>query len=251
MGDGQDLWLQGRKILGAEGIAPICNYEVVSMGLGDLLSPKVWAKIHKPNARDLSITMLSQGSVEEAWKNPDKSDTPKEFDSLFDLKMAMVTLEGAMHKVMPWNFSYKTVYIFMVSVDFGETDLAGCDTRTQILANFVDEALRANARNWEEKKKFLSHQDLCVKWTALITRKASLLKAANGNKDKGKQGEGKDKRRVPSWVCKAFNDGKCTQKDDRHPADWNPNYFLKHVCNRWLPDKNKHCLESHKRGDHK
>ncbi len=103
----------------------------------------------------------------------------------------------------------------MVSVDFGETDLAGCDTRTQILANFVDEALRANARNWEEKKKFLSHQDLCVKWAALITRKASLLKAANGNKDKGKQGEGKDKRRVPSWVCKAFNDGKCTQKDDR------------------------------------
>jgi hypothetical protein len=251
VGDGQDLWLQGRKILGAEGIAPICNYEVVSMGLGDLLSPKVWAKIHKPNARDLSITMLSQGSVEEAWKNPDKSDTPKEFDSLFDMKMAMVTLEGAMHKVMPWNFSYKTIYIFMVSVDFGETDLAGCDTRTQILANFVDEALRANARNWEEKKKFLSHQDLCVKWTALITRKASLLKAANGNKDKGKQGEGKDKRRVPSWVCKAFNDGKCTQKDDRHPSDWNPNFFLKHVCNRWLPDKNKHCLESHKRGDHK
>jgi hypothetical protein len=251
VGDGQDLWLQGRKILGAEGIAPICNYEVVSMGLGDLLSPKVWAKIHKPNARDLSITMLSQGSVEEAWKNPDKSDTPKEFDSLFDLKMAMVTLEGAMHKVMPWNFSYKTIYIFMVSVDFGETDLAGCDTRTQILANFVDEALRANARNWEEKKKFLSHQDLCVKWTALITRKASLLKAANGSKDKGKQGEGKDKRRVPSWVCKAFNDGKCTQKDDRHPSDWNPNFFLKHVCNRWLPDKNKHCLEGHKRGDHK
>ncbi len=98
-------------------------------------------------------------------ENPDKSDTPKEFDSLFDLKMAMVTLEGAMHKVMPWNFAYKTIYIFMVSVDFGESDLAGCDTRTQILANFVDEALRANARNWEEKKKFLYHQDLCIKWT--------------------------------------------------------------------------------------
>jgi hypothetical protein len=41
VGDGQDLWVQGRKILGADGIAPVCNYEVVSMGLGDLLSPKV------------------------------------------------------------------------------------------------------------------------------------------------------------------------------------------------------------------
>ncbi len=171
--------------MGAEGIAPISNYELVSMGLGDLLSPKVWAKIHKPNARDLSITMLSQGSVEEAWKNPDKSHSPKAFDSLFDLKMAMVTLEGAIHKVMLWNFSYKTIYIFMVSVDFGESDLAGCDTRKQILANFVNEALRANARNWEEKKKFLSHQDLCVKWTALITRKASLLQAAIGSVPRG------------------------------------------------------------------
>jgi hypothetical protein len=176
VGDGQDLWIQARQFLGADGIAPICNYEVVSMGLGDLLTPKVWAKIHKPNARDLSIMMLSQGSVTNAWKDSDKSDSPKEFETLFDFKMAMLTMEGAIHKVMPWNFAFKTVYIFVVSVDFGESDLSEATSRLQFLTNFVDEALRANARNWEEKKKFLSNQDLCVKWNSHLTRKGALLK---------------------------------------------------------------------------
>ncbi len=41
VGDGKDLWIHARQFLGPEGIAPICNYEVVSMGLGDLLTPKV------------------------------------------------------------------------------------------------------------------------------------------------------------------------------------------------------------------
>ncbi len=257
VGDGQDLWIQARQYLGPEGMAPICNYEIVSMGLGDLLTPKVWAKIHKPNARDLSIMMLSQGSVSNAWKDSDKSDAPKEFESLFDFKMAMLTLEGAIHKVMPWNFAFKSVYIFVVSVDFGESDLSENSTRIQFLTNFVDEALRANARNWEEKKKFLSNQDLCVKWNSHLTRKGALLKptkggAGGGNKNKAKQErETKERKKVPSWVCRAFNEGKCTSKDDRHASDWNPNFYLKHVCNKWVNDKNKHCLEGHKRGDHK
>ncbi len=174
VGDGQDLWVQARKFWGPEGIPPICNYEVVSMGLGDLLSHKVWEKIHRP--------------------------------------------------------------------------------KLQFLTKFVDEAVRSNARNWEEKKTFLSHQDLCVKWTAQITRKGANTaeSSANANKFRGKPETGfKEKKKVPTWVCRSFNDGKCASKDDRHPSDWNPNFFLKHVCNRWVSDKNKFCLEAHKRTDHK
>jgi hypothetical protein len=256
VGDGQDLCVQARQIWGPEGIDPICNYEMVSIGLGDLLTPKVWAKIHQPNARDLSISMLSPGSVQDAWKTLDKSDSPKEFETLLDFKLAMHSLEGAYHKVMPWNLAFKTIYIFLASTNFGESDLSGVPTRLQFLTNFVDEAIRANARNWEEKKAFLSNQDLCVKWASHLTRKGTLLKGSGGgvgaNKGKAKQeGDQKEKKRIPSWVCRAFNEGKCSHKDDRHASDWNPNFYLKHVCNRWLQDKNKHCLEAHKRADHK
>ena len=196
--------------------------------------------------------MLSQGSVEEAWKNPDKSESQKAFETVAELKMAVASLEAAIHKVMPWNFAFKTIYIFIVSIDFGESELAGKPFRLQFLSNFVDEAIRANARNWEEKKNFLSHQDLCMKWTSHITRKCALSKQTSESKGRERMDRGeKDRKKVPSWVCKAFNEGKCSSKDDRHASEWNPNFFLKHVCNRWIPGKNKHCLEPHKRADHK
>jgi hypothetical protein len=41
VGDSQNLWKQAREEWGVEGIDPISNYEVVSIGLGDLLTPAV------------------------------------------------------------------------------------------------------------------------------------------------------------------------------------------------------------------
>ncbi len=37
-----------------------------------------------------------------------------------DLRVAMDTLEGGIHKVMPWNMAFKTLNFFMVSTNFGE-----------------------------------------------------------------------------------------------------------------------------------
>ncbi len=169
-GDAQDLWLQGREAWGANGIEPMANYEVVSMGLGDGLTHKVWAEIHKSNSRALSIRLLSPKSVEEAWKETEKNESPREFDTMNDFKIAMATLEGGIHRVAPWNFAFKTLHLFMISMNYGENELNGKTNKPVFLANFVDEVLRCNARNWEEKKKFLSYQDLAVRWTANLTR---------------------------------------------------------------------------------
>jgi hypothetical protein len=50
VGDCQDFWIQDRTFWDvSEGIAPISNYEVVSIDLGDLLTPKVLQCIHSPN----------------------------------------------------------------------------------------------------------------------------------------------------------------------------------------------------------
>jgi hypothetical protein len=171
VGDSQNLWKQAREEWGVEGIDPISNYEVVSIGLGDLLTPAVWNEIHKPNSRRLSVRMLSTKSVEEAWKLGDKSDTLKEFETLQEFKMAVATLDGAFQKVMPWNLAFKTLSIFLVSINFGESDLPTKSNKLVLLANFVDEVLRGNARNWEEKKSFFSYQDLAVKWTTGLARR--------------------------------------------------------------------------------
>jgi hypothetical protein len=258
VGDSQELWKQAREEWGVEGIDPISNYEVVSIGLGDLLTPTVWNEVHKPNSRKLTVRMLSTKSVEEAWKAGDKSDSPKEFESLQELKMALATLDGVYQKVMPWNMAFKTLHTFLISINFGESDLSQKSGKLSVLANFVDEILRGNARNWEEKKNFFSYQDLAVRWTTGLARRLSV---PGPNTDlNGKRGAGNKKKlggsergqpRIPGWVCRRYNEGRCDSKDDRHQSPWDASFVLKHLCSKWQKERNRCCLEPHPEIEHK
>jgi hypothetical protein len=259
VGDSQELWVQARKHLGPDGLDPIGNYEVVSLGIGDLITPKTWGEIHKPNSRQLSIRMLSQRSVDDSWRLSDKDETPKEFVSLHEFKMAMSSLDIAIRKVMPWNMAFATLHNFLISNNFGEDELEERGAKLTHLANFVDEILRANARNWEERKVFLSHQDICVKWTAAAARRVGST-GENGkggalSKKKENQGGGQNNKKklakAPGNLCRRFNEGRCESKEENHPASWDSNFLLKHACSKYLGDKKRFCLEPHAACNHK
>jgi hypothetical protein len=257
VGDTQELWRQAREEWGPEGIEPVANYEVGTLGIGDLLTHKVWAELHRPNSRQLSIRLLSQKTVEEAWKQGDKTDSPKEFENLQEFKLAVASLEGGFHRVMPWNHSFKALSFFLTSINFGEAELGNRSIRLLFLSNFVDETLRTNARNWEERKPFLSYQDLSVKWSSDLARRIGSGLAGSdpsrksGNKNKGDKKDRNAAPKVPRWVCRRFNEGRCEIKDDRHVSSWDPNFFLKHVCAKWMPDRNRCCLDPHPLNEHK
>jgi hypothetical protein len=252
VGDAQDLWKQARDEVRLEGHDPIGNYEVVSMGLGDLLSPKVWAEIHKLNSRELSIRMLSRGSVEQAWRTSDKSEPLKDFTGLLEFKVAVATLELATLRVMPWNYGFSTVSFFLTTMDFGEAELGEKPSRLKFLTDFVDEALRANARNWEEKKSFTSFQELSAKWQASISRNlASEAKDGDKRKERSKPGKPREYVRLPDTVCRKFNEDKCDCKDDKHPAAGDPSKILEHLCSKFLADKRAFCLKGHPYTKHK
>jgi hypothetical protein len=257
VGDTQELWKQARQEWGPEGIEPVANYEVGTLGIGDQLTHKVWAELHRPNSRQLSIRLLSQKTVEEAWKQGEKTDSPKEFESLQEFKIAMASLEGGFHRVMPWNHSFKALSFFLTAINFGEAELSSRSNRLLFLSNFVDEVLRSNARNWEERKPFLSYQDLSVKWSSDLTRRIGSGLAGSdpgrrgGNKSKNERKEKNSSPKVPRWVCRRFNEGRCDAKEDRHVSPWDPNFYLKHVCAKWMPDRNRCCLEPHPLNEHK
>jgi hypothetical protein len=42
---------------------------------------------------------------------------------------AVCYLEAGIHRVMPCNFAFKTIYIYMVSIDFGESELSDSPSR--------------------------------------------------------------------------------------------------------------------------
>jgi hypothetical protein len=103
----------------------------------------------------------------------------------------------------------------------------------------------------------LSFQDLAVKWTSDLTRRLGFGLGSSDQKgkrggEKGKEGK-KDKttQKIPRWVCRKYNEGRCEFKEDRQVSLWDPNFFLRHVCSKWLTDRNRYCLETHPLNEHK
>ncbi len=79
---------------------------------------------------------------------------------------------------------------------------------------------------------------------------------SDGNKTKFQQKK-KDansvptERKPPAYLCKKFNDGKCDNKDDKHPALWDHTFILRHACNKFVGSKKGFCMEAHPRIEHK
>ena len=224
VGNSQELWVQARRKLSIAGLDPISSYETVSIGINGFISGRVWHEVHSPSSKLLSIRMLTEHAMKSAWANPEKGGEVKEFDSMHDLKMAVVALEACIKKVYWWNNSFTTLAIFLHTIGFG----------------------------------FGSAQDVTAKWSALLVRKngaqvtktcaSSSRKKAEHNSSSKKP---REKANFPPGECKLFQKGTCTHTGDKHSAPWNSNFVLKHSCAKYVPAKAGFCLEAHAEKDHK
>jgi hypothetical protein len=262
VGNSQELWLQARRHLGLTGLDPISNYETVSIGLNGHLSSRVWHEVHSPSSKILSLRMLTPSAMKSAWVTQEKAGEIKEFDTLHDLKMAVMALDTCVRKVFPWNFAFTTLAIFLQSVNFGEKELDSKPDRLIFLADFVDEVIRYNAQAWDEERHFMSAQEVAAKWTGAMLRRgagpspssdgpaAKAKKAGNGNGSE-KKDVSQNRDRFPPGVCKQFQNNACTHTGDKHAAHWDSEYVLRHLCARYLPEKKRWCLGNHSKKDHK
>ena len=149
--------------------------------------------------------MLTDHAMKLTWANTEKGGEVKEFESLHELKMAVVALEACIKKVFRWNNSFTTVAIFLHTIEFGETDLAAYSDRLTVLADFIDEILKFNAQAWDEERFFLSAQEVTAKWSALLVRKNVAHTAKPGSTNSRKKADNssgpsrsKDKPKYPS-----------------------------------------------------
>ncbi len=255
VGNSQDLFVQARKVLGIAGLDPISNYETVSTGLNGYIGAKVWHEIHSPSSKVLSIRMLTDSAVKTAWLAVDKVGEMKEFETIHELRMAVVALDAAIHKAMPWNAAFSTLAIFLHSVNFGEKELEGKNNKLSFLADFIDEVIRFNAQAWDEERYFMSSQEVAAKWSALLLRRfaadppggsSGSFKRRSDNRESSKPEE-----RVPPGLCRQFQTGKCSHNGDKHSAGWDSDYILRHQCAYYLKDKKRYCFGNHSKANHK
>jgi len=138
VGDSRELWLKARQKWGLNGVPAISNYETVSIGLNGLISSKLWHEIHSPSSKHLSLRLLTNSATRPAWNVTEKTTESKEFESLHELKMAVVAMDQCFKKVMNWNASFAPIAIFLHSIEFGEVELKGQLDRLTFVADFVD-----------------------------------------------------------------------------------------------------------------
>lgn len=249
------------------GLDPITNYDTTVTGIAGKVSSRVWAEVHNPSSKDLSIRMLSTASMKSARKSQEKHAELKDFDSVQELKMAVCTLETAIFKVYPWNQSFKTLMIFLTNNNFGKMELQTIEFRLNFLVDFIDDVLASNAQAWDEQKGFLAHTELQAKWSASLAEKISLQakpqrqdfakKKGKSQVDSSKEGKPDSSRsakvwldKVPAGVCRNYNLGRCVLPD-KHQSSWDQTYLLNHSCAKYLADKKRFCLGPHPLTEHK
>jgi len=153
-------------------VPAISNYETVSIGLNGLISSKLWHEIYLPSSKYLLLQLLTNSATRPAWNATEKTAESKVFESLHELKIAVVAMDQCFKKVMSWNAAFVPVAIFLHSIEFGEAELKGRSDWLAFVADFVDEILSYNAQAWDKVRHFMTFQEVVVKWAALCLRRA-------------------------------------------------------------------------------
>jgi hypothetical protein len=266
-----EIWLKARSSIGLSGIEPVSRYDSEALGMSNFINSHIWAQLHNPGSKEISIKMLSPQALKLARGSSDKdgASTKKDFDSVSDITVALTSLTNAVHCVHPWNFSVAALNFFLTTVQFGEKDIANKNQRISFLTDYIDEVLLHNAEAWDDSKPFLTAPDLSSKWLTAIMMKfprAGPSKTVNEKPQSQKKDNGtgsnnvsaagpsklNGKQYVPPGVCRRFNYNFCpNQSDTSCPAPWDTSKTLRHVCAYWDPKDRTLCQQNHSLLDHK
>ena len=251
-----ELWLEGKKVLGEQGILPLGNYDLDSFGCGGTVTPKGWMELHNPASQELKLKLFHLPNVANSAMQAKRvslsggedalniGDNLKEIVDLDSYKMALFTLREAMASALPWNRSVSAILGLMMNTNFMQEDLGGNIKRAAVLTEFTDYILGRNALNWENGQPFLTTDDLSHVWANWKGKRGGYFTAKFA--DKGKKA-GKDMKML-SDVCRKFNMGDCPhQKDKECKTPWGKT--LRHVCSRFVAG-GKICGKDHSRKDH-
>ena len=271
----EDIWLTARENIGISGLDPISRYDSEGVGMEGNLNSHVWAALHNPGSKDISIKMLSPEALKTARGESEKDSATckKEFDSSNDIRLALSTLRTANQFIHPWNFSLTTLDYFLTSVNFGEKELVNCknNEKFSFLTSFIDKVILHNAEAWDDSKTFMSAQKISNKWMSDIMRKCpksqqkETQKPKNTNFTKPNQFQNKNQSPnqnqnqnsnprpyIPPGICRRFSFNACPNQNDNFcSAPWDANKKLNHQCAFWNKNDNKFCMSNHSLQDHK
>jgi hypothetical protein len=250
----QALWLQAREELGMNGVLPIGNYDLDSVGCGGCVTPRGWQVIHDPSSAELKLKLFHMPNVsssnlsarkislEDSGESINVGDSLRDIADMEAFRSALNTLREAMATALPWNRSVSAICGFMSNTNFCSADLLHSNKRAAILTEFTDYVLGRNALNWENRQPFLSADDLSHTWAAWRAKRAAFFVSSDQKKKA-------DNKKARDDICRRYNTPQGCPKQE---ADCKTFYGqkLRHVCNQFMPGGKK-CGLNHPRPEHK
>ena len=184
-----EIWLQARKTIGLTGLDPISRYDTESVGMSSNINSHIWASLHNPGSKEISIKMLSPNGLKETRGSGDKNATAikKDFENSNEIRLALTTLKTACHFIHPWNFSFAALEFFLSSVQFGEKELQNKNNKLSFLCDFIDDVISFNAEAWDDAKPFMQANEISNKWVSEMLLKFPRTGQKQDNFDKGKK----------------------------------------------------------------
>ena len=266
-----EIWLQARKTIGLTGLEPVSRYDSEGVGLNSNINSHIWANLHNPGSKDISIKMLSPNGLKESRISNEKNGAgiKKDFESLGEIKQALATLRIANQFIYPWNFSFTTLEYFLMSVQFGEKEIGSIQNKISFVSEFIDEVIIHNADAWDDAKPFMEANEISNKWVSNIMLKFPKNQGKFENKQKFiPQSFQSNKQKppinstppppkqnrpwIPPFLCRRFNNNVCpNQADLSCLAPWDSSKTLAHQCAYQNPVDKKFCLLHHSIIDHK
>jgi len=250
----------------------VSRYDTESLGLSGHVNNALWAALSNPGSKELSIRMASPEALKTARGTEDRSSElpKKDFESLHDFQMALGSLRAGLQCIHPWNMSLTILELFLLSVDFGATELPDLTKRLRFLSEFADDIIQFNAEAWDDAKPILLTPDLSARWMSrlLVQRGTAAASAPTASPTTPKKSAGGQRSRtggakaakpppdtrlqVPADVCRRYNESRCETTGATCTATWDPAKQLRHVCCHRDPTTHVFdCLKPHPLPDHK
>jgi hypothetical protein len=185
------LWLAAREVIGLDGVTPLANYDLATVGLGGCVTNRGWIEIHNPASASVSLKLFSSSNMGSATCGTKRltladgdaaitvGDQLKEIAHLEEFKHAIRAACRAMSMALPWNHSFHAIDGWLHSSNYGANDLSGRPDRVPLLVDFVNYIFGLNANAWIQKEPFHSAGEIKTLWGEWFgSRPASLLTTA-------------------------------------------------------------------------
>jgi hypothetical protein len=182
------LWLAARDVIGLDGVVPLSNYDMATVGLGGCVTNRGWVELHNPASTSLCLKMFSSSNMGSATAGTKRltladggaainvGEHLKEIVHMEELKHAIRAAGRAMAMALPWNRSIDAIDGWLHNGNYGFADLNGRPDRVPLLVDFINYVLSLNANAWQQREPFLGTGDIKTLWGEWFgSRPASFL----------------------------------------------------------------------------